>query len=270
MLTRILSAVVFVPVLIVLLLLAPLWLVTVVIGLMAAVASYELLHRTGTVKSLRLNLYSAIMAFLVCAWSYHGCSYPWMLLGMLIYHILVFGEVMLSHLKISAKDAFMCELSGVVLPFFLAALIRMEAMPIGRYLIWIPFIMAFFSDTGAYFAGVFFGKHKLCPVISPKKTVEGFVGGIVIACLGMLAYGLILNKVFSMEVNYVSLGIYGLLGSLAGVFGDLSLSAVKRQTGIKDYGNLIPGHGGILDRFDSVLITAPLAEALLLLLPVVK
>jgi phosphatidate cytidylyltransferase len=131
----------------------------------------------------------------------------------------------------------------------------------------IPFITAFFSDTGAYFVGVLFGKHKMAPVISPKKSWEGFFGGIVVAIAGMMLYGVAAEQFGGKEVNYLLALLYGLLGALGGVFGDLSMSVIKRQVGIKDYGNLIPGHGGILDRFDSVLITAPLTEALLLILP---
>ncbi len=267
--TRILAALVLIPLMPILIFWTPTWVAAMVIGLMCALASYELLYKTGLVKHLRLNIYSAVMAFLVCLWSYVGHPYGPMLLGILVFHFLLLGEVLLSNLKIPAKDAILCMFSGLVLPFFLSALIRILCTERGVYYIWIPFIAAFMSDTGAYFAGLAFGKHKLCPLISPKKTVEGFVGGVVLASVSMVLYGLLLNKAFSMEVNYGYLLIYGLAGSLGGVFGDLSLSVVKRQTGIKDYGNLIPGHGGILDRFDSVLITAPLTEALLLLLPVV-
>ena len=128
--------------------------------------------------------------------------------------------------------------------------------------------MAFLSDTGAYFAGRAFGQHKLAPVISPNKTIEGAVGGVLGATVGMVIYALVLDLFFrDIQVSYVYAIIYGILGSLAAVFGDLCFSAVKRQAGIKDYSNLIPGHGGILDRFDSVILAAPLMEALLVLMP---
>ena len=162
-----------------------------------------------------------------------------------------------------------CLASGLLIPFLLSSLIRIACMDQGKLLLGIPFIMAFFSDTGAYFIGVLFGKHKMAPLVSPKKSWEGFFGGIAVAVLGMVLYGVILQQVFDWQIHPIIMTVYGVLGALGGVFGDLSLSVIKRQTGVKDYGNLIPGHGGILDRFDSVLITAPLTEALLLILPLV-
>lgn len=255
-------------VLLALLLFAPNLVVAIAIGLMAAIGSYELLYRTGLQKNIRLNVYSAVMAFAVTLWSCYGRNYAMALIGILLYYALLFAEMMGAKLKLQLKDAMICLVSGVVMPFLLSALVRIVVMERGRYLVYIPFIMAFFSDTGAYFIGVFFGKHKMAPVISPKKSWEGFFGGIATAMLGMVAYALLMQFVFAFEVNYLAAVIYGLIGALAGVFGDLTLSVVKRQVGIKDYGNLIPGHGGILDRFDSVLITAPLTEALLLILPI--
>ena len=106
-------------------------------------------------------------------------------------------------------------------------------------------------------------------MISPKKTVEGAIGAGVVAVLGMLLYAFIMDIAFTVEVSYTAALIYGVLGAVADVFGDLMFSSVKRQTGIKDYGSLIPGHGGILDRFDSMMTVGPLTEVLLLLLPVV-
>ena len=103
--------------------------------------------------------------------------------------------------------------------------------------------------------------------------MEGAIGGVIATVLGMLIYALILDlpfEPFNFNVNYLNAMLYGLVGSVAGVFGDLCFSVVKRQTGIKDYGNLIPGHGGVLDRFDSMMMVAPLMEALILLLPMVR
>ncbi len=267
--TRIIAALVLLPLLILLLFWAPLWVCALVAGLLSAVASYELLARTGLLKHVRLNVYSALMAFGVSMWSYFQWNYGVILLAVLIFYILVFGEMMIAHLHLHIKDAALCFLSGIVLPFLLTSLVRILCMEQGRILICIPFIMAFMSDAGAYFIGVFFGKHKLCPRISPKKSVEGLIGGVVIGTLSLLLYGLIVNFFFDLGLGYVSLMIYGMIGTMASAFGDLCLSVIKRQTGIKDYGNLIPGHGGVLDRLDSVLIAAPLTEALLLILPMV-
>ena len=120
------------------------------------------------------------------------------------------------------------------------------------------FIGAFATDTFAYFTGVFFGKYKLCPEISPKKTIEGSVGGTV-GCIALLmTYGLLLEKTFMVDVSYTKLAVLGVIVSPVSQIGDLTASIIKRKFGIKDYGNLFPGHGGILDRLDSVIAVAPL------------
>ena len=162
-----------------------------------------------------------------------------------------------------------CFVAGILLPYLLASVVRVMNWDIGRYLVLIPFIVAFMSDTGAYFVGSRFGQHKLAPEISPNKSVEGVLGGIAFAVIGMLLYCLILSVAFKCQVKFGYALVYGIIGSVAGVFGDLCFSVIKRQTGIKDYGNLIPGHGGALDRFDSMHVVAPLIELLLMVLPVV-
>lgn len=267
--TRIIAGAAVVVVLLAVLIFAPQWIAAVFVGLLAALASHELLSGTGLVKHVRLNIYSAVMAFAVSMWSYFGHVYEAALIGVLLYSAVLFAELMASKLQLQSKDAFLCLASGLLIPFLLSALVRIGTMEQGKLLLVIPFVMAFMSDTGAYFIGITIGKHKMAPVISPKKSWEGFFGGILVAMLGMLLYGWVLQQFFQLQVNYPVLLVYGVLGALGGVFGDLSMSVVKRQVGIKDYGNLIPGHGGILDRFDSVLITAPLTEALLIMLPVV-
>lgn len=125
----------------------------------------------------------------------------------------------------------------------------------GEYaiLVWLVVLTAFGTDIMAYFAGVFLGKHKLCPKISPKKTIEGSIGGI----LGSVILCGLFSWIFIPRLLVHCL-IIGLLGGIVSQFGDLTASIFKRKMGIKDYGNLIPGHGGILDRFDSVLFTAPM------------
>ena len=115
---------------------------------------------------------------------------------------------------------------------------------------------------------MYLGKHKLAPAISPKKTIEGVIGGVLSAVVGMLLYCVVLETFFGLEANYIYGALYGIVGSAVGVFGDLCFSVIKRQNDVKDYGNLLPGHGGALDRFDSMMLIGPVAEVLFLLLPV--
>lgn len=127
----------------------------------------------------------------------------------------------------------------------------------GVYLFLLPFIGSWVCDTFAYFVGRLFGRHKLSPVISPKKTVEGSLGGIVFSVGAFALYGALLSC-RGVSPNYPALLAAGLMVSVVSQIGDLSLSAIKREYGIKDYSRLFPGHGGVLDRFDSVIATAPL------------
>ncbi len=131
----------------------------------------------------------------------------------------------------------------------------------------LPLVSAFTSDASALFAGMAFGRHKLAPELSPKKTVEGAVGGLLGAIACTVLYGYIMQTGFGLAVSYPRLAVYGALGSLISQLGDLFFSYIKRQYGIKDYGNIFPGHGGVLDRFDSVVFCAPLTELLIRILP---
>ena len=267
--TRIIAAGVLLPLLLLVVLAAPKIFTAILFGLASAVAAYEILVPTGFVRHMRLVVYSMVSALLVGLWSGLGAGQGYGMLLVLLFLVALFGEMMASHIKLQFQEAVYCVFGGLLLPYLLCSLVRIHSLYYGRYFILIAFVLAFLSDTGAYFAGMYLGKHKLAPVISPKKTVEGMIGGVVCAVLGMLIYTLVLDLAFDFfKVNYLYAVIYGVVGSLASVFGDLSFSAIKRQQGIKDYGNLIPGHGGILDRFDSMMIVGPLTEALLLLLPV--
>lgn len=128
----------------------------------------------------------------------------------------------------------------------------------GVYLVWMIFINSWISDTCAYLTGVMAGRHKLAPVLSPKKSVEGSVGGIVGSALAGALFGYYLDAVLGTGQLTLLLAAVGGVGSVISQIGDLAASAVKRNYDIKDYGNLIPGHGGIMDRFDSVIFTAPI------------
>ncbi|MEG2192051.1 MAG: phosphatidate cytidylyltransferase, partial [Oscillospiraceae bacterium] len=143
----------------------------------------------------------------------------------------------------------------------------------GAFLFVFSAVIAWGGDISAYFSGVLFGKHKLAPVLSPKKTVEGAIGGVigsvVFTWLFLWAYSLIkpiaegTNIVYEMDLKIIAIvGLVAFAGSIVGMIGDLFASAIKRQTGIKDYGNIMPGHGGIIDRFDSVFLVAPLISSM--------
>ena len=125
----------------------------------------------------------------------------------------------------------------------------------GEFLVWIIFIGSWLSDTAAFYSGKLFGKHKLSPRVSPKKTIEGSIGGLIGATIFTGVFGIIVQK----YINIMPIYNYFIIGALCGVFGqfgDLVASSIKRYVGIKDYSNLIPGHGGILDRFDSIIFSA--------------
>lgn len=267
--TRVISGAVLVPLLLVVLLLLPKIVFAILVGLMAAIAAYELLFQTGYLRHMRLVGYCMGAAFLVSLWSYFDMHHGWGQLGLLLFVCLLFAEMMHNHVKLRFEKLCICLFAGILVPYLLTALVRIMGTYTGRFTVVIPFIMAFLPDTGAYFAGRYFGKHKLAPVVSPNKTIEGAIGGALAGILGMLLYAFIMDVAFSRQVSYGYALVYGVVGAGADVFGDLMFSAIKRQTGIKDYGNLIPGHGGILDRFDSVIAVAPLMEILLILLPVV-
>lgn len=152
--------------------------------------------------------------------------------------------------------------------FLLSHIVLIRQYTYGSFFVWLPFICAWGCDTGAYFTGMSIGKHKLIPTLSPKKTIEGAIGGVVTATALSLLYGYVIQRNFTLSgVNIVLLcGITGLIGSVLSQIGDLAASAMKRYTGIKDFGKLIPGHGGIIDRFDSVLLTAPAVYYIMLFL----
>ncbi len=279
MLVRILAACVGLPLLLAVILLLPPLGTAVLFAAACMIGAYEMLWRTGLLKHKRILAYTVLMAGAVVMWSWlraGGAASEetlWLcaLIGLFVYFSLLFCELLAGHAKVQFTALAAALFSGFVYPFLLGALVRLRGMDggeSGKYYILVAFLLSMIADSGAYFVGRAFGKHKLAPIISPKKTVEGAIGGIAVNIIAMLGYTLLLNRCFGFtQVNYLYAAIYGVLGAAASIAGDLTLSVVKRQVGLKDYGNLIPGHGGILDRFDSTMLVAPLAEILILLIP---
>ena len=267
MLKRTITGVVLIATLVVVFLLLPAWCTAVLLAAMVFLAVKELLQTTKLVDNDRLVAYAQVLAVVIVVLSCFGTDYYRALIVVLLFSVLFFSEMLRSHGKLPFQQVAMSIVAGTLIPFLLSALVRIRVMENGVFFIAAPFVMAFMTDTGAYLIGCAFGKHKLCPIISPKKTVEGLFGGILGGMIGMIVYGLVLQYFFGFTVNYLFAAIYGALGAGGATFGDLMFSVIKRQTGIKDYGKLLPGHGGILDRFDSVTVVAPLAEVLLLILP---
>ena len=267
MLKRTITGVALIAVLVVVLLLLPAWCAGILLSFMVAMAAKELLYATGLVDNKRLICYACLAAVAVVWMCFFCMRYVFALVILLVFTVLCFFEMLRSQGKLPFQQIAVTMVAGLMVPFLLSALLRILMLDYGRYLIPAPFVMAFMSDTGAFLVGCAIGKHKLCPAISPKKTVEGLAGGFLGGIVGMVVYGLVLQYFFGFTVNYLFAAIYGVLGAGGATFGDLMFSVIKRQTGIKDYGKLLPGHGGILDRFDSVCIVAPLAEVLLLILP---
>lgn len=168
--------------------------------------------------------------------------------------------------KYHANQVMNAYFSLIYAPVMLSFVFLTRQLEDGIYLVWMIFISSWISDTFAYLTGVMIGRHKLAPVLSPKKSIEGSVGGIVGAALFGALFGAYLDSTLGQEQYVVILAVVGGVGSVISQVGDLAASAIKRNHKIKDYGKLIPGHGGIMDRFDSVIFTAPITYFLITIL----
>lgn len=172
------------------------------------------------------------------------------------------------HGKIDYTKVFSTGFGTFYISLFMGTLLCLRA-DFGVFGVLLSFVCAWLTDTGAYFTGKFLGKHKLIPHVSPKKTVEGAIGGVVFAAVAAVIYLSIAKKCgmeYSENISYLAIAILGLVTSVLSQLGDLIASAIKRDCNVKDFGNLLPGHGGLLDRFDSVLFISPFVWMLLMLL----
>ena len=228
--------------------------VEIAVALLAVVAVTELFNATRLSGNKMLLLVAVIgTAFLVTVQCFGAALFT---PAMYVYIVVLFAVYMANMQTVKLKDIAKTFFITIYIVFLFAHIILVRNMEYGHLLIWLVLIGAFVTDTAALFGGKFFGKHKLCPKLSPKKTVEGSIGGVVANMIVFAGYAALLKGAFDVNANVIFFAILGALFSAVGQFGDLIASGIKRHFGIKDYGKLFPGHGGVLDRFDSTLAIA--------------
>jgi len=168
--------------------------------------------------------------------------------------------------KYHAEQVMSALFNVVYAPVMLSCIYLVRSLPYGEYSVWMIFISSWICDTCAYFVGVFLGKHKMSPKLSPKKSIEGAIGGVAGSTIVGALYGyfIVEQAVSGQQVTWAFI-LISAVGAVISQIGDLAASAIKRNHDIKDYGKLIPGHGGVMDRFDSVIFTAPMIYLLVLL-----
>lgn len=267
MFARVMVAVVGIPLLIAILTVFPPVCLPFIMGLLSALAVYEILCDTNLVKHKGVVGITTVLSVLVPFWYYFGCNGTAAVTGVFGYLFVLCCMAMKSDHEVTFSQMGIATFAGIVIPMMLSVLVLINDMEHANIYILLPFFASFSSDSFALFAGMAFGKHKLAPKLSPKKTVEGSVGGFAGSAVLCMVYGLIVKFLWGFTPNLPALMLYGLLGSLVSQLGDLSFSYIKRETGIKDYGKLFPGHGGVLDRFDSVIFCAPFTYIMVALIP---
>lgn len=271
MLVRTIAGILMVPAYLGVLVFIPVPGMAVTFSFVLMIASYELLRATGAAQGQKcIYAFTAIAAacvpVLYClGWETIGLRIVAVSLACALFLVGIFSYGRKAELRVEA--ILYALLGGIMIPVFFSSLIQLRMKEHGQFLVLIPVVSSVLTDVGAYFVGVLFGRHKGITKVSPNKSAEGFVGGMAAGVLFMLAYALLLNKAFGLPVNMLYIAVYGLVGSVVTMLGDLAFSLIKRQHGVKDYGHLIPGHGGILDRFDSLIFAAPVALILVSLLP---
>lgn len=278
MITRIISAMVGLVVLAVAIALYDTIVFNIFIAALAVIGIYEAHHAAGLTKQhWRITVYCALFACFILLVPF-GREYAMPALYVLV--VLTFAYTLEHHRTFTIREGAYALLMGIGLPvvFGLIILLR-DRLGNEQGILYLAFLLgsAWWSDTGAYFSGMLFGKHKLCPEISPKKTVEGLIGGLLFAVLGNIGTMALINLLSAQGIGYLAAPLTLHFGriclltpllALVSVIGDLSFSIIKRTYGIKDYGNLMPGHGGVLDRFDSVLFITPAVYFIAIYFPI--
>ena len=266
---RLLVAVVGIPLLLAVLCWAPDWATALLLAALSVIAAHELLTAVcGAEKAKRWTALPAVTGALVIAAVYfsgeHYADSPagtvlrWLIaaavLALLLASVLTYGRPG----ALVLQDVCVMAVAGLVIPWAFSCMLQLRMLPHGAGLVLMPLVAAFCSDSAALFTGMACGRHKMAPLVSPHKTVEGALGGIAGGVVGMVIFRIVFYFCTLVPLHIGWCVVIGLAGALMGELGDLSFSVIKRQVGIKDYGRLLPGHGGVLDRFDSVLFAAPM------------
>ncbi|MHB8066237.1 MAG: phosphatidate cytidylyltransferase [Ruminiclostridium sp.] len=261
--TRVISALVGLALLIVVLYLGSIPL-GIVVSLIAAIGLYEFYNSVSKVKNINPIKpvgYLSILPLLILGLQETGWFNIDMnkLAGISVFLVIFLSMaiIVLGHTKYNIIDACITAFGIAYVPFLMSFLILIRNLDHGIILIWVIFIGAWGTDTMAYTFGRLFGKRKIIPEISPKKTLAGAIGGILGCIALMIVFGFITEAYFSLRISFVVLALLGLICGMVSQIGDWSASAVKRYVNVKDFGNIMPGHGGVLDRFDSILFVAP-------------
>ncbi len=249
----------------------PAWCVTPVVAFLAVVGAWELMRTVGKAGRWKmLALWPMITAALIPVGTGLGFAELAVRVSMLFLMVTLFSMAVFTYghdRQVPFSSVLAGIFAGLIIPVCLSSLISLRGEERGGLLLIMAFVITAVSDTGGYFGGMFFGKHKGVLRASPNKSLEGFIGSFIAGIVGILLYGFILDRAAGIEVNYWLLALYAALGNVTTQIGDLAFSVIKRQHGIKDYGNLIPGHGGVLDRFDSIIFTGPLVYLLVTYFP---
>ena len=217
---------------------------------------YELLHALNQCTTPKMFILS-LTALLICFWTIP--YYPISLTVVWLIALILFLSAMRHTGQVCFSKPLCVVFCSLMIPFFYRSIVEIRQIERGfLYLIFVVLGCAI-NDVAAFMIGKTFGTHKLAPQISPGKTVEGGLGGLILSTVILEIFAAILTQHTGVQVKYGLLTLYLILSSIIGQFGDLAMSVIKRSAGIKDFGNLLPGHGGILDRFDSLLFAAPFA-----------
>ncbi len=211
-------------------------------------------------KAIDASCEVKITGFITAALLFFGYFFEKFIFAVYLFVILNMIALIVLHKKQDAKNVLLSAFVTLFITISMYSLIMIRRR-CDMYTVLLPFICAWLTDTGAYFIGTFFGKHKLCENISPKKTVEGAIGGLVFSTVGAIAYIYIMVWIMAGGIAGIralfDFAFIGFFGSILAQLGDLAASCIKRDFDKKDYGAILPGHGGLLDRFDSVLLVAP-------------